>query len=153
MARIATQLMLGKKLRETGVKHGHIPHCGVKEAVFPFPMFPEVNPVLGPEMRSTGEVLGMSGTFGLAFYKAQEAAKQKLPTDGTVLISVNRNDHAAVLDTAIRFRKLGFRIKATEGTHAFLFSHGVEAEPIKKLHGVLPVGMRSGGARCFPRAG
>jgi len=134
MARIATQLMLGRKLKDMNLKHGKIRHFGVKEAVFPFPMFPEVDPVLGPEMRSTGEVLGMAGTFGMAFYKAQEAARQKLPTEGTVLISVNRADHSAVLDTARRFRELGFRILATEGTHAFLVSHGIEAACIKKLH-------------------
>ena len=76
MARIATQLMLGKKLADLNIKPKSIPHFGVKEAVFPFNMFPEVDPLLGPEMRSTGEVLGMADSFGLAFYKAQEAAQQ-----------------------------------------------------------------------------
>ncbi len=133
MARIATQLMLGRRLRDLKIRRGAIRHFGVKEAVFPFPMFPEVDPVLGPEMRSTGEVLGLADTFGLAFYKAEEAAKQVLPTEGTVLISVTRNEHAAVLPVARRFRELGFRVRATTGTHAFLTSHGVEAEPIRKL--------------------
>src|SRR4030066_1484926 len=84
MARIATQMMLGKKLDDVGLKSKFIPHFGVKEAVFPFNMFPEVDPLLGPEMRSTGEVLGMAPSFGLAFYKAQEAAQQALPLEGAV---------------------------------------------------------------------
>ncbi|HSW44709.1 MAG TPA: carbamoyl-phosphate synthase large subunit [Phycisphaerae bacterium] len=134
MAHIATQLMLGRKLRDMRLKRGTIGHFGVKESVFPFNMFPEVDPVLGPEMRSTGEVLGLADTFGLAFYKAEEAAKQVLPIEGTVLISVTRNDHEAVLPIARRFRQLGFRIMATEGTHAFLAGKGIESEPIKKLH-------------------
>ncbi len=82
MARLATQIMLGKKLADLNLKPKHIPHFGVKEAVFPFNMFPEVDPLLGPEMRSTGEVLGMADSFGLAFYKAQEAAQQTLPQEG-----------------------------------------------------------------------
>ncbi|MCX6992301.1 MAG: carbamoyl-phosphate synthase large subunit, partial [Kiritimatiellaeota bacterium] len=92
MARIATQLMLGKKLKDLGLRHRIIPHYGVKEAVFPFNMFPEVDPVLGPEMRSTGEVLGMADSFGMAFYKAQEAARQRLPEGGTVLLSLNSKE-------------------------------------------------------------
>ena len=134
MARIATQLMLGKKLAEMDLKNRPIPHYGVKEAVFPFPMYPEVDPLLGPEMRSTGEVLGLADSFGLAFYKAQDGAKQSLPTEGTVLISVSRLDRPAVLKAARKFAELGFRIVATEGTHAFLTEQGVKAEPIKKLH-------------------
>jgi carbamoyl-phosphate synthase large subunit len=134
MARIATQLMLGRKLGEIDIKRGKIKHWGIKEVVFPFPMFPEVDPLLGPEMRSTGEVLGLADSFGLAFYKAEEAAKQVLPTNGTVLVSVNRQDHASALPIVRRFRELGFHIKATEGTHLFLAAHSVEAEPIKKLH-------------------
>jgi carbamoyl-phosphate synthase large subunit len=98
MARIATQLMLGKKLKELNVQKKSIPHFGVKEAVFPFNMLPEVDPVLGPEMRSTGEVLGMADSFGLAFYKAEEAAQQVLPTEGTVLITVSERDRPGVLD-------------------------------------------------------
>ncbi|HUS91624.1 MAG TPA: carbamoyl-phosphate synthase large subunit [Phycisphaerae bacterium] len=133
MARIATQLMLGKKLADLGLEKRPIPHYGVKEAVFPFPMYPEVDPVLGPEMRSTGEVLGMADNFGLAFYKAEEGAKQTLPTQGTVLISVSQHDRPAVLKAARKFAELGFRIVATEGTHAFLTASGIAAEPIKKL--------------------
>ncbi|MCJ7687119.1 MAG: carbamoyl-phosphate synthase large subunit, partial [Desulfobacteraceae bacterium] len=95
MARIATQLMLGKKLADLDIKPKLIPHFGVKESVFPFNMFPEVDPILGPEMRSTGEVLGLADSFGLAFYKAQEAAQQTLPAEGTVLITVSENDRNA----------------------------------------------------------
>ena len=117
--------------RTWGSKRRPIPHFGVKEAVFPFNMFPEVDPLLGPEMRSTGEVLGMADSFGLAFYKAQEAAEQRLPLEGTVLITVADRDKPAVLEVARRFAELGFRIMATEGTHDFLAAarHRRRADP------------------------
>jgi len=134
MARIATQLMLGKKLSDIGLKPRTIPHFGVKEAVFPFNMFPEVDPVLGPEMRSTGEVLGMADSFGLAFYKAQEATQQRLPSEGTVLITVTDRDKPAALEIAKLLTGLGFTIKATEGTHRFLTENGFKAELILKMH-------------------
>jgi len=134
MARLATQLMLGKKLSELNLKHRKIPHFGVKEAVFPFNMFPEVDPLLGPEMRSTGEVLGMADSFGLAFYKSQQAAKQQLPSDGTILLTVTDNDKKSALDVAKQFQKLGFKIRATEGTHRFLKDNGVKSEHILKMH-------------------
>ena len=134
MARLATQIMLGKKLADLNLKTRSIPHFGVKEAVFPFNMFQEVDPLLGPEMRSTGEVLGLADSFGLAFYKAQEAAQQVLPNEGTILITVHPNDRGGVLEVARAFKDLGFKIKATIGTHRFLADHGVEAEPILKMH-------------------
>ncbi|UCD70493.1 MAG: carbamoyl-phosphate synthase large subunit [Syntrophobacterales bacterium] len=134
MARIATQLMLGKKLADLHIEPKSIRHFGVKEAVFPFNMFPEVDPLLGPEMRSTGEVLGMADSFGLAFFKAQEAAQQRLPSEGTVLITVSERERPAVLEVAMQFRELGFNIKATEGTHRFLADHGIECEFILKMH-------------------
>ena len=134
MARIATQLMLGKKLPEIGLKSRVIPHYGVKEAVFPFNMYPEVDPVLGPEMRSTGEVLGIADSFGLAFFKAEVAAQQLLPLDGTVLMTVSPKDRPAVYEVAAQFAKLGFKIKATQGTHEFLASQGVPSEMILKMH-------------------
>jgi len=134
MARIATQLMLGKKLSEIGLKPRVIPHYGVKEAVFPFNMYPEVDPVLGPEMRSTGEVLGIADSFGLAFFKAEVAAQQLLPLDGTVLITVSPKDRPAVYEVAAQFARLGFKIKATQGTHEFLASRGVPSEMILKMH-------------------
>jgi carbamoyl-phosphate synthase large subunit len=134
MARIATRLMLGRRLPELGIKPKSIPHFGVKEAVFPFNMLPEVDPLLGPEMRSTGEVLGMADSFGLAFFKAQEAALQRLPTEGTVLITVSERDRPAVLEVAKLFHELEFRIKSTEGTHEFLAQHGVPSKHILKMH-------------------
>jgi carbamoyl-phosphate synthase large subunit len=134
MARLATQIMLGKKLGDLGLRPKTIPHFGVKEAVFPFNMFPEVDPLLGPEMRSTGEVLGLADSFGLAFYKSQEAAQQTLPTEGAVLITVSERDRPAVLEVARQFHQLGFKIKATEGTQKFLADQGIPAEPVLKLH-------------------
>ena len=134
MARIATQLMLGKKLADLNLKHRNIPHYGVKESVFPFYFYPEVDPVLGPEMRSTGEVLGMADSFGLAFYKAQDAAQGRLPTEGTVLLTIADKDKGdAIAEVARSFSELGFRLKATEGTQAFLAKHGIEAERAYKM--------------------
>jgi carbamoyl-phosphate synthase large subunit len=134
MARIATQLMLGQKIADMDLQHKNVPHYGVKESVFPFSMFPEVDPILGPEMRSTGEVLGLADSPGMAFYKAQEGAKQHLPTEGKVLISVSSRERPAVLETAKKFADVGFTILATEGTHDFLAENGVESEMIQKLH-------------------
>ncbi|MFC1824644.1 carbamoyl-phosphate synthase large subunit, partial [Thermodesulfobacteriota bacterium] len=134
MARMATQLMLGKKLVDLDIRPKSIPHFGVKESVFPFNMFPEVDPILGPEMRSTGEVLGMADSFGLAFYKAQEAAQQALPSEGSVLITVSETDRPAVIEVARQFHKLGFKIKSTKGTHDFLAAHDIQSESIAKMH-------------------
>lgn len=137
MARIATEIMManndGKTYSINHLKRKSIPHFGVKEAVFPFNMFQEVDPILGPEMRSTGEVLGIADSFGLAYYKAQEATQSPLPTKGTVLISVNDQDKPAALETAREFAKIGFKIKATGGTHKFLQENGVASEQINKL--------------------
>ncbi|MBC8417318.1 MAG: carbamoyl-phosphate synthase large subunit [Desulfobacteraceae bacterium] len=134
MARIATQLMLGKKLADLDIKPKIIPHYGVKEAVFPFNMFPEVDPLLGPEMRSTGEVLGIADSFGLAYFKAQEATQLTLPSDGTVLITVSETDRPAVMEVARQFQKLGFKIRATHGTRKFLAECGIDSEIILKMH-------------------
>ena len=134
MARLATQIMLGRRLAELGLKPRRLPHFGVKEAVFPFPMFPEVDPILGPEMRSTGEVLGIADSFGSAFFKAAIAAQQYLPLEGTVLITVSPNDRPAVFEVARQFADLGFRIKATQGTRHFLASRGIESDLILKMH-------------------
>ncbi len=134
MARLATQIMLGRKLADLDIKKSSVSHFGVKEAVFPFNMFPEVDPLLGPEMRSTGEVLGMADSFGLAYYKAQAAARQVLPLEGTVLITVAERDRPAVFEVARQFHNLGFKIKATSGTQGFLAEQGIEAERIAKMH-------------------
>jgi len=133
MARLATELMLGKKIKDLNMQKRKIPHFGVKEAVFPFSMFHEVDPLLGPEMRSTGEVLGIADSFGLAFWKAQEAVTP-LPFEGTVLITVAERDRANVGDVAREFENLGFKIRATAGTNAFLQSQGINSEPILKEH-------------------
>lgn len=136
MARLATQVMLGKKLSELDISVKDVPHFGVKEAVFPFNMFPEVDPVLGPEMRSTGEVLGMAESFGLAFFKAQEATKTPLPLEGGVLITVANPDKPSALEPSRLLRDMGFTLFATKGTRAFLGDHGIEAEDIAKIgHG------------------
>ena len=116
------------------LKEKEIPYYGVKEAVFPFNMFPEVDPVLGPEMRSTGEVLGLSPYYGEAFYKAQEATQTQLPLGGTVLISVNSKDKPEVVEIAQLFKEAGFEIIATGGTYNVLSEAGIEAEPVKKLY-------------------
>ena len=138
MAKIATKVIM----REfTGgispvelLQHRHIPHYGVKEAVFPFSMFPEVDPVLGPEMRSTGEVLGISDSFGVAFYKSQEATQVRLPAEGKILISVNDEDKPEALSIAKSFSEMGYTIVSTEGTCRYLREGGVPAVPIAKLY-------------------
>ncbi len=138
MARIATEIMMaaneGSQYSVSKLAAKKLPHFGVKEAVFPFNMFQEVDPILGPEMRSTGEVLGIADSFGLAYYKAQEATQSPLPLSGTVLISVNDQDKPAALETAREFIKVGFKIKATSGTYSYLQENGVACEEIKKLY-------------------
>ncbi|MGB3921349.1 carbamoyl-phosphate synthase large subunit [Methanothrix sp.] len=135
MARIATQVMMGTRMDELGLKKRNIPHYGVKESVFPFNMFPEVDPLLGPEMRSTGEVLGLADSFGMAFYKAEEAAKPSLPVKGTVMITVAARDRSAELvEVGREFQRLGFAIKATNGTQSFLAENGIQSEVIKKIY-------------------
>jgi len=110
-------------------------HYGVKEAVFPFYMFQEVDPVLWPEMRSTGEVMGLADSAGLAYFKAQEAAGLRLPTEGTVLITVADKDKKKnIAEAAKKLKELGFKIVTTEGTKKLLDKYGVEAELIKKTH-------------------
>lgn len=133
MARIATEVIMGKSM-VANLKTGKIPHFGVKEAVFPFNMFHEVDPLLGPEMRSTGEVLGIADSFGLAYFKAQEATQVSLPASGTVLISVREHDRPDVLTVARKFASLGFNILATEGTNNFLNRNGIQSKFIKKLN-------------------
>jgi len=133
MARLATELMMGRKLADLHLARRRIPYYGVKESVFPFNMFPEVDPVLGPEMRSTGEVLGLAASFGLAFCKAQEAAKATLPQEGAVLLSVAEKDEDLVY-IGREFQRLGFKLRATRGTQAFLQAEGVAAEVINKQH-------------------
>ncbi len=133
MAKVATQVMLGARLADLNLKQRPIPHYGVKEAVFPFTMFPEVDPILGPEMRSTGEVLGMADGFGMAFFKAEEAAQSKLPLEGTVLFTVTDRDKLGSTEIARQFIELGFKLRTTAGTHAFLAERGIATERILKM--------------------
>lgn len=134
IARIATQIMLGKRIKDfPELKKNKLAYVGVKEAVFSFNMFPEVDPVLGPEMKSTGEVMGIDKTFGLAFYKAQEAVGTKLPLTGSVLLTVVDKDKPELVPIAKKLEKLGFKILATESTSLYLEKKGVKTTKIKKL--------------------
>ncbi|MFW6081567.1 MAG: carbamoyl-phosphate synthase large subunit, partial [Desulfosalsimonas sp.] len=126
MARIATRILLGGKLKDMDLHRPVISHYGVKEAVFPFNMFPEVDPLLGPEMRSTGEVLGLADSFGMAYFKAQEATQTPLPVEGSVLITVADSDKGSVVEPARQFADMGFTIYATKGTSEFLKTQGIE---------------------------
>lgn len=131
---IITSELTGRPSPVPTLKEQEIPYYGVKEAVFPFNMFQEVDPILGPEMRSTGEVLGLSRSYGEAFYRAQEATQTKLPLEGTVLISVNRKDKAEVVDVARSFYEDGFKIVATGNTYDLIHQAGIPAERVKKLY-------------------
>ncbi|EFK11020.1 carbamoyl-phosphate synthase, large subunit [delta proteobacterium NaphS2] len=134
LAKMATQVIMGKTLQELGLTREVVPgYVSVKEAVFPFSRFPGVDTILGPEMKSTGEVMGIDRTFGLAFGKSQLAAGQKIPLSGTVFISVKDVDKAAVLPVAAGLFDLGFKIVATKGTSRFLTEKGVINEPINKV--------------------
>ncbi|MGN0426453.1 MAG: carbamoyl-phosphate synthase large subunit [Agathobacter sp.] len=130
---IVTAELTGRTSPVPALKEKNIPYYGVKEAAFPFNMFQEVDPLLGPEMRSTGEVLGLSSYWGEAFYKAQEAIQSKLPLSGKVLISVNNKDKAEVVEVAKGFADCGFDIVASKHTCMLLRENGIQAEEIKKL--------------------
>jgi len=137
MARLATEIILdvekGIKSPVLNLKRQKITHFGVKEAVFPFNMFHDVDPLLGPEMRSTGEVLGIANSFGLAYFKAQEATQSPLPTEGTVLMSIADKDKTYLLDIARKFAELDFDIIATEGTYNYLAKNGIKCRKVKKM--------------------
>ncbi len=137
MVKIATEIitapLTGNASPVPALKERKFNHYGVKEAVFPFNMFTEVDPLLGPEMRSTGEVLGMSDNFGEAYFKAQEATQTKIALSGTVLISVNNSDKPEVVEVAKGFEECGFKIIATGGTHKLITENGIKAEKIAKL--------------------
>ncbi len=130
---IITMPLTGNPSPVSALREKKFNHCGVKEAVFPFNMFQEVDPLLGPEMRSTGEVLGMASDFGEAFFKAEEATQTSLPLDGTVLISVNDRDKAELIEVAEGFADCGFSIIATGGTYDMIVGAGIEATKIYKL--------------------
>ena len=131
---IITSEITGRPSPIADLKEQVIPNYGVKEAVFPFNMFPEVDPILGPEMRSTGEVLGLSKSYGEAFYKAQEACQLKLPLEGTVLLSVNKKDKSELVEVAQSFHEAGFKIVATDGNHKLITEAGIPSTRVNKLY-------------------
>ncbi|MSP40866.1 MAG: carbamoyl-phosphate synthase large subunit [Deltaproteobacteria bacterium] len=134
LAKIAARIMVGKKLKELGLSQEILPkHISVKEAVFPFNKFPGVDTMLGPEMKSTGEVMGIDTTFGMAFAKAQLAAGMRLPKNGRVFISVRDEDKASVTPVAAKLHRVGFEIVATRGTAAYFESHGIPTEVVNKV--------------------
>jgi len=134
LAKLATRVIMGERLADIGFTKEVTPsHLSVKESVFPFARFPGVDIILGPEMKSTGEVMGIDRSFGLAFAKSQLAAGQKLPLSGTVFISVKDEDKMALLKTAFMFYDLGFSIVATKGTSAFLNRHGIKNKRVNKV--------------------
>ena len=133
LAKMAARVMTGEKLRDLGlVEDLQVRHCFVKSPVFPFNKFPGVDSILGPEMKSTGEVMGVADSFGSAFAKAQLAAGIRLIRSGTVFLSVNDRDKETLLPIAQDLKNLGLRLAATSGTQQFLKTHGVEAEPVFK---------------------
>ncbi len=135
LVKIAVQVMAGKSLEELGfLSEPPVPMVAVKEAVFPFRRFAGVDPVLGPEMKSTGEVMGLSPDFGAAFAKATLAAGDRLPTSGRAFVSVHDRDKEALIPVARRLSELGFELMATHGTAAFLGEHDLPATPVLKVH-------------------
>ena len=135
MAKLAAGLMVGRTLEQLGTATEiRISYNAVKEAVFPFNKLPEVDPLLGPEMRSTGEVMGIADTFGMAFAKAQISADGALPSEGTVLVTVNDNDKPTVRPIVQRLSELGFRVLATAGTARYLTKSGIAVRPVLKVH-------------------
>ncbi|MFL5484008.1 MAG: carbamoyl-phosphate synthase large subunit [Gemmatimonadaceae bacterium] len=142
LASIAARVMLGEKLEQIGFTEEVAPaYISVKEAVFPFNKFREFDPILGPEMRSTGEVMGISDSFGSAFGKAQLSADNVLPTDGAIFITVNDSDKRAVTPIARRFHELGFRLIATAGTAKYLRARGIPTESVLKIYEGRPNGV------------
>ena len=142
LASLAARVMAGETLAEVGLVEEIIPpYVSVKEAVFPFNKFRETDPLLGPEMRSTGEVMGISDSFGSAFAKAQLAAGNGLPLSGTILITVNDVDKPFVAPIARRFHEMGFRLLGSEGTAAYLRARGIPVERIFKVHEGRPNGL------------
>ena len=133
IAKIAARIMAGESLSSFGLKPMKADHVGVKEAVFPFARFPGVDTVLGPEMRSTGEVIGLDRSFGIAFAKSQLGGGTKVPTAGALFISVRDSDKPRVLDTVRMLVELGFTVRATGGTAKYLESHGIAAQRVNKV--------------------
>src|SRR5207302_8718348 len=133
VAKIAARIMAGEPLAKFEVHPPRIGHVGVKEAVFPFARFPGVDTVLGPEMKSTGEVMGIDRSFPIAFAKSQIGSGSRLPREGTVFISVRDADKPRILASVQLLASLGFRIIATGGTQRYLVEHGIKAERVNKV--------------------
>src|SRR5262249_49652357 len=133
VAKIAARIMAGETLKGLDLKPAHFDHVGVKEAVFPFARFPGVDTVLGPEMKSTGEVMGLDHSFAVAFAKSQIGGGSRLPREGTVFVSVRDTDKPRILEAVRLLASLGFKVIATGGTQRFLVDHGIEAAKINKV--------------------
>jgi len=142
LASLAAAVMAGRKLADLGVTDDPVhPYVAVKEAVFPFAKFPGVDVRLGPEMKSTGEVMGIADSFGMAFAKAQASVGGSLPLEGTVFVTVNDRDKKTVVPIARRFQELGFRVVATRGTAKYLRARGILADPVLKVYEGRPNGI------------
>jgi carbamoyl-phosphate synthase large subunit len=142
LASLAASVMAGRKLEDMGLTDDPIqPYVAVKEAVFPFAKFPGVDVRLGPEMKSTGEVMGIADSFGMAFAKAQASVDGALPLEGTVFVTVNDHDKATVVPIARRFQELGFKLAATRGTAKYLRQRGILATPVLKVYEGRPNGI------------
>jgi carbamoyl-phosphate synthase large subunit len=133
IAKIAARVMAGEPLKSFALAPADFKHIGVKEAVFPFARFPGVDTVLGPEMRSTGEVMGLDQSFAIAFAKSQLGSGSRLPRAGTVFVSVRDSDKPRILDAVRLLDQLGFKVIATSGTQRYLNEHGVAAQKINKV--------------------
>ncbi|HVR64604.1 MAG TPA: ATP-grasp domain-containing protein, partial [Polyangia bacterium] len=143
LAKVAARIAVGKTLREMGIREVTPKHVAVKEAVFPFAKFAGVDTILGPEMRSTGEVMGIDRTFAAAFGKSQIGAGTRLPSSGRVFLSVQDHDKPGAVAVVKGLRELGFDVVATSGTHAYLASQGIEVERVNKV--------REGRPHCIDR--
>jgi carbamoyl-phosphate synthase large subunit len=142
LASLAARVMAGESLEEVGFTEEVVPsYFSVKEAVFPFNKFREFDPILGPEMRSTGEVMGIADSFGMAFAKSQQAADNALPLDGAIFLTVSDGDKSTVLPIAREFQDMGFTLYATEGTARFLRERGIETRDVRKVHEGRPNGI------------
>jgi len=142
LASVATRCMVGDTLADIGFTEEIVPpYVSVKEAVFPFTKFPGFDPLLGPEMRSTGEVMGISDSFGAAFAKAQLAADNELPLEGAIFVTVNDSDKPTVVPIARRFQEMGFVLYSTEGTARYLRARGIPTRGVNKLHEGRPHGV------------
>ncbi len=133
LAKIAAKVMVGKTLKELGIAERQIRHMAVKEAVFPFDRFHGVDTILGPEMKSTGEVMGIDENFGLAYAKAQESSRNKVPLSGRIFISVKDKDKPGICPIVRKFQEMGFDVIATRGTAAHLKSKGIDVEVVNKV--------------------